>query len=758
MGALTFLSSTVIVQVKGKTTAPATPVVSYEKAILPTLNKFCVPCHSGADPAAGISLAKYKTEAAVKADSGVWDRVSQNIANRHMPPKGMPAPTDEQRKTVSDWIDKTLTGDCRLADPGRVTIRRLNRQEYDNTIRDLVGLDLHLSDDFPSDDVGYGFDNIGDVLSISPLLMEKYLNAAEIVAKKAIYVPGEKSARFEAEDELPAQGTNFGCLSSNGAFTFKYEFPRAGLYRIRVRAYEDHAGPDFTKMLVSVNNQPVQMFEVQARRDAPVVYEAPYKSEGGTAKVSVAFTNDYYMPNNPPNDRDRNLWIDYAEVAGPLGGVMSIPESQRRIIPGPPPQNNQREYARKILLNFATRAYRRPATTEEVDRLLQMYDLAIKYKEPFERGIQLGVQATLVSPNFLFRAEIDPKANPKASRDLNGYELATRLSYFLWSSMPDDRLMGLAAGGSLAKPAVLAQEVKRMLSDPRSKALADNFAAQWLNLRKLAIIHPDPKQFPDYNDKMRDAMMTETKTFFNAIVSGDRSVLDFIDGKYTYVNGMLAQHYGIPNVTGDAFQRVSLEGTPRAGLLTQGSVLVVTSNPTRTSPTKRGRWVLEQLLGTPPPPPPPGVDMLKGDEAANNAMTLRERMAEHRKNPACAACHAKMDPLGFGLENFDAVGAFRTMEGASPIDVTGELPSGEKFSGPAGLRAILIKNKQQFVKCLSEKLLTYALGRGLESTDRCHIDTIVRQTTQQNYRFSALVNAIVQSDSFRKRRVSGVSK
>jgi len=349
--------------------------------------------------------------------------------------------------------------------------------------------------------------------------------------------------------------------------------------------------------------------------------------------------------------------------------------------------------------------------------------------------------------------EVDPKANPTASRNLNGYELATRLSYFLWSSMPDDRLMALAADGSLSKPAVLEQEVRRMLRDPKAKALADNFASQWLTLRKLAIINPDAKQFPNYTKEFRDSMATETKSFFNAIVSEDRSVLDFIDGKFTFVNGLLAKHYGIPNVVGNEFRKVSLVGTERGGVLTQASVLTVTSNPTRTSPTKRGRWVLEQILGTPPPPPPPGADVLKDEGKTITAKTLRERMIQHRQDPSCASCHSKMDPLGFGLENFDPIGGWRTMEGEIPVDATGELPDGTKFNGPTQLKALLMKEKDLFVKSLSEKLLTYALGRGIDLSDKCHIDTIAKQTAKSGYKFSAMINAIVNSDPFKKRRV-----
>jgi len=762
VSSLVFVSGAALVQSKGKpqNTKKSTAKVlatSYSKDVLPVLTKYCGGCHSGKDATAGISVSKFKSEADVKKDLATWEKISKNLGSGHMPPKGMPQPSPIQRKNIVEWIDRTITGDCRLADPGRVTIRRLNREEYNNTIRDLVGLDLRLADDFPSDDVGYGFDNIGDVLSLSPLLMEKYMSAAEKIAKEAIYVPTSDSSRFEAEDSLNGND-GFGCLASYGSFKFQFKAPKPGMYRVKVRAYEDHAGPESAKMVLSLDGKPVQQFDVQARKRSPQMYEALVKIEGGASEIALTFTNDFYRPENAEGDRDRNLWIDFAEVSGPVGGAAIIPASHSRIIPGPPPTNNPREYARKILSNFASRAYRRPATPEEVERLLQIFDLAMKYKEPFERGIQLGVQATLVSPHFLFRAEVDPKANPNASRQLNGYELASRLSYFLWSSMPDDRLMGLAADGTLSKSAILLQEVQRMLKDPKSKALADNFASQWLNLRKLAIIHPDTKQFPQYNEDLRDAMMTETKSFFKAVVSQDRSVLDFIEGQFTYINGPLAKLYGIPNVTGPEFRKVSLVGTERAGILTQASVLTVTSNPTRTSPTKRGKWVLEQILGTPPPPPPPGVGILAENDGNSAGKSLREQLADHRNKPECFSCHSKMDPLGFGLENFDPIGVWRAMEGANKIDASGELPNGEKFVGPTGLRKYLMKNKELFVRSLSEKLLTYALGRGLDVSDRCHIDTILRATEKGKFKFSAMVNAVVQSDSFRRRGSAGASK
>lgn len=743
-------------QQKGKTvkakSAPATVTSgAFTKDILPITNKFCVTCHQGNDAPAGLNMAKFKTEASVKSDLATWERIARAMDSGSMPPKGMPAPTKTQRQAVSEWIERTISADCRLAEPGRVTIRRLNREEYNNTIRDLLGLDIRPADDFPSDDVGYGFDNIGDVLSISPLLMEKYLDAAEKISKQAVYIPGAKSASYQAEEHGGNIDAEFAGIFSPGAISVDHQFV-AGLYKLKIRAFQDKAGPEDAKMLIKVGGKAIQQFDVAALRKAPAIYELPLKAEAGKQKISVEFINDYYLAPNALGPRDRNLWIDYIEVAGPLGGTFSMPDSHRRIIPGEPPVGKERDYARRLLGNFASKAYRRPAAPEEVERLMQVFDLAMKYKEPFERGIQLGVQATLVSPHFLFRAEVDPKTNPTASRNLNGYELATRLSYFLWSSTPDDRLLGLAADGSLAKPAILNQEVKRMLKDPKAKALADNFAEQWLTLRRLANVNPDPKQFPTFTKQLKDSMAEETKLFFNDVVANDRSVLDFIDGKFTYVNGLLAKHYGLPGTFGSEFKKVSLVGTNRGGVLSHASVLTVTSNPTRTSPTKRGRWVLEQILGTPPPPPPPGVDVLADENKVNSAKTLREKMMVHQSDPNCFSCHSKMDPLGFGLENYDAIGGWRTSEGDTPVDSSGVLPDGTKFAGPTQLKSLLMKDKDQFMKSLSEKMLTYGLGRGVSFEDRCHIDTIAQQTAKSGYKFSALVTAIVNSDPFKKRQ------
>jgi len=721
---------------------------SFTKDVRPVITKYCVGCHGGANPAAGLALDKDTTEAAVAAHREIWDRVALNVGSGHMPPAGMPAPTKAQRTTLTQWIQASLAGDCKLADPGRVTMRRMNRLEYNNTVEDLTGLDLHLADDFPSDDVGYGFDNIGDVLSISPLLMEKYLGAAEKIAKAVVYIAPE-ATRYEGEKLKNVGGgdlTETGwTLFSTGSMVATHTFPHAGMYTIRIRAYGQQAGPEPTKMKVSLDQTEIApSLEVKATEKDPGTFEFPVRVTEGKHEISASYLNDYYVAGPPA--QDRNLIIDWIEVGQPSASTDGMPEPHKRVFGPGKGIADPHKAEQKIFKVFASRAYRRPATPEEVDRLTQIADLVRKDGEPFERGIQIGVQAVLSSPNFLFRVERED-----GKGKLSPYELASRLSYFLWASMPDDRLLSLAASGELSKPAILTQEAKRMLNDPRASALSDGFASQWLNLRKLATIVPDPKMFPDFNDSVRDSMTKETRMFFDGVVRNDRSILDFLVGNYSYLNDKLAKVYGIPGVEGDKFRRVSLAGTPRAGVLTQGSVLTLTSNPTRTSPTKRGKWVLEELFNQPPPPPPPGVGLLNDDAHQLTGETLRKRMEQHRKDPACATCHMRMDPMGFSLENFDAIGKWRTMEGPVPVDASGELPDGTKFKGPVELRGILMKRKADFVRCLSEKMLTYAIGRGTEISDRCYVDSIAKSVEQHDYKFSALIAGVVASDPFRTR-------
>ena len=613
---------------------PAAANRSYETVVLPLVKQYCLECHSGTDAEQGVRLDKYPTLAAMSEDRATWRKVLGMLRTRKMPPKANRRPSDEQYDAAGAWLEAALDLADRAvpADPGKVTIRRLNRAEYANTIRDLLGVEFNAAADFPSDDVGYGFDNIGDVLTLPPLLMEKYLNATEQLAAKAI-----------AADK------------------------RESKHRILV-------------------------------------------AEPG-AKLS--------------------------------------PEAA----------------AEQILRRLATRAYRRPVSDKELARLVQLaatvwkenqgggLKTTLPESDRFQAGMQLALQAILVSPHFLFRVELDPEAKPgQHVRTLNEYEMASRLSYFLWSSMPDDELFDLAARGKLREE--LDRQVRRMLGERKSKALVENFAGQWLQLRNLDLASPDKSQFPNFDQDLRRAMRTEAEMVFEAVVREDRSVLELLDADYTFVNARLARHYGLEGVAGDEFRRVSLRGpqaSARGGVLTQAAMLTVTSNPGRTSPVKRGKWILQNILGTPPPDPPANVPMLDDGSQAVAAGTLRQRMEQHRKDPNCAVCHKEMDALGFALENFDAVGAWRTKDGKFPVDAAAQLPDGRSLNGPRELKAVLRGNSEQFAHCLAEKLLTYALGRGIEPYDHRAVDAIVNAAKTGDYKFSTFILGIVHSEPFQKR-------
>ena len=721
----------------------------FVKDVQPLLKKYCAECHFGAEVKGGIAFDTFKDERTAVDRRQDWEKIARQLETEMMPPVGKPEPSDAERKLLVEWIEsRVLKIDCSKIDPGRVTVRRLNRNEYNNTIRDLLGVDLRPADEFPSDDVGYGFDHIGDVLSLPPVLFERYLGAAEKVADAAILTPDP--------DRAPVKVGPGKTLASVGDADFELEFPRTADYKLRVKCHADQAGPELAKMLLKLDGTEIKTIEVAAVSSQPETYEVLINVPAGKHKFSARFLNDYYQPNAPdPKDRgDRNLIVHQLEVQGPLGALPDpLPVSHTRMITCRPADGaDPAACARTILRPFVTRAFRRPATDAEVDRLVKLAVSATTEGDSFERGIQLAVTAVLVSPQFLFRIEIDHEPNnPQAIHLISDYELATRLSYFLWSSMPDDELFRLAHEGALRKSGNLAVQVKRMLKDPKASALTENFAMQWLQLRNLKLISPDLKQFPDFGDPLRSAMETETRMFFETIVREDRSLFDLLDADFTFVNERLAKHYGLTGVQGEAFQRVHWATAERGGLLGQASILTVTSNPTRTSPVKRGKWILETLFNAPPPPPPPNVPELKEAEGKLEG-TLRQRMEQHRTNPACASCHTQMDTLGFGLENYDPIGQWRTKDGGADVDPAGELPGGVAFKSPAELKAILKTRDAEFRRCLAEKLLVYSLGRGLEYYDKCTVDVIVRNLAANHDRFSVLVLEIVNSDPFQKRR------
>jgi len=754
--------------------------VDFGGQISPFLAKYCVSCHGAEKPKADLNLTSFSDEASVVRGRKVWGRIKDYVASGEMPPEESPQPSQEEADRFSAAVEAVLAKvDCTSqSDPGRVTIRRLNRAEYNNTIRDLIGVDFHPAADFPSDDVGSGFDNIGDVLTLPPVLFEAYLNAAEKIAETAIVAdqPGSKGpvVTLEVEDLPQAAGgspynDSARILASQGTVATTYHFPRDAEYVLRARAFGHQAGPEPVKMVFVVDGKPFKEVEVKAVEKEPQVYECRVHLKGGARTFGVAFLNDYYDEKAAnPAERDRNLIVDYLEVQGPAYSPDAPkPESHKRIIFKTPTPENKAEVAREIVERFATRAYRRPLAPGEVSRLVKFVDLADQNGESFERGIQLAVQAVLVSPQFLFRVELDrrpptPRRSSKSKAPtpppgfpIGQYELASRLSYFLWSSMPDEELFALARDNKLRDGDTLEKQVKRMLADPKARALVENFADQWLQIRNLKTVNPDRGRFPTFDEPLRSAMIQETELFFESVMRDDRSVLELIDADFTFVNERLATHYGIPGVKGEQFRRVSLEGGPRGGILTQASVLTVTSNPTRTSPVKRGKWILEQILGSPPPPPPPDVPELMDDKGVKLTGTLRQRMEQHRANPSCASCHAKMDPLGFGFENFNAIGGWRDTDGDQPVDPSGVLPSGQKFQGPKELKAILKSKDKEFVRCFTEKMLTFALGRGVEYYDACAVDKIVENASKDGYKFSRLVLEIVLSDPFQKRKGRG---
>ncbi|MBA4064201.1 MAG: hypothetical protein C0501_10895 [Isosphaera sp.] len=750
---------------------PAAPVAAkappedptFRTKVLPLLKKYCLACHNADKAAGGLQLDGYTSEAHARKNRKDWGAVQHALAAGDMPPEKKPQPTKEEKEFLITWIENTLTKvDCTAPkDPGRVTLRRLNRAEYNNTIRDLVGVDHKPADDFPSDDVGYGFDNIGDVLSFQPILLEKYMAAADKVLAAALAV--EEAAKSSKQGynpqaiqtiprEAKIRNANGGArkitfTSEGTGFLEKYNFPAEGEYVVRFRGWGSKVGGEFPKVTVRVDGKDLKTFTVDAEAAKAKVYEVTARLPAGEKRVAVAFTNGF----TDKDGKAREFGLELIEVEGPFKAVAPPPSASLKLLQVARPASaaDARPAAEKVLANFARRAYRRPVKPEETARLMKLFDLATKQGEPFEKALALPMKAVLVSPHFLYRVEDDPKA-PETVRVINDWEFATRLSYFLWSSMPDEELFGLAARNELRKPAVLEAQVKRMLKDPKAKALAENFAGQWLQLRNLKTADPDKGYFPGWDEPLRAAMAREGEAFFEHVVRADRSILEFLDADYTFVNERLARHYGIPNVTGPEFRQVKLPDGRRGGVITMASTLTVTSNPTRTSPVKRGKWILENILGTPPPPPAPDVPELPPTPQLKG--TLRQQMEQHRANPSCATCHNKLDPLGFGLENFDAVGAWRTQDNKRPIEPSGVLPGGEKFGGPAELRKVLLGKADQFRRCFADKLVTFALGRGLEYYDKCALDEIVSASKAKGDTFSGLVLAVVKSDPFQKRK------
>lgn len=932
------------------TLGTATPL-SYEQDILPLFAKYCFECHGDGMKKGEFVLDAYKSAADVRAARRPFESVLRVITRHEMPADDASFfPTNAERERIAQFLEGELYQlDPARPDPGRVTLRRFNRAEYNNAIRDLVGVDFKPAADFPPDDSGYGFDNIGDVLSLPPVLMEKYLAAADKVLDQAlvtepiqtrvvripaslaqigfnavgdrgdgwvhlisleeddvavelpIVAAGDYLVRFQAfatktggalvgqgsekpiefredpgptrialalndafvrdfvvttdetkpeiyearvgvpagrqsfravmrrkrhgeneltmlngrlgkqqpgivyvkwieiegplpaatrrsrADLLPATGTGRNLphgarvLDTNGDVTTEFDLPRATEVILRAQAHAYQAGGEPTRMEFRINGQPLQTFDVLAPGNLqplarqrvfslmllvpqPEVYALRTRLPAGRHRFSAAFVNDFADPTETnPNLRDRRLVIHHLEVSDFSSPVLTPPvpaplaEIFARHIAKPPA-----DAARAILGDFTLRAWRRPVAPAELDRLLRLVALARGNGDSFEAGIKLALKATLVSPHFLFIGDLIGTAGPLARRadvaspsvpaalPISDHALATRLAFFLWSSVPDDELLALAATGQLR--AQLAPQVRRLLRSPKAHALVENFAGQWLQIRSLETMQPDKKLFPDFDPALRSAMQRETELFFEHVLRDDRSVFDFLRGDYTFVNPRLAKFYGLPAPASDDFEKISLASSPRRGVLTHASVLTLTSNPTRTSPVKRGKWVLENLLGTPPPPPPPDVPELD-DKERKLSGTLRQQLEQHRANPNCASCHARMDPIGFALENFNGIGAWREKDGSEAIDSSGQFAGGDAFSGAAGLADLLAaKRADEFRRCLAEKMLIYALGRGIEYYDRPAVQQIVNSLRAGDDRFSALILAVARSFPFHHRR------
>lgn len=724
--------------------------LSYANEVRPLLMKYCGDCHQGDKAEAGVAFDQLTAERAGTRDRLTWKKIHVQLTNKIMPPVKEDQPTDEERQKLIDWVEShALTVRCSdTVYPGRVTIRRLNRAEYNNTIRDLFGVDFQPASTFPADDTGYGFDNIGDVLTLPPVLLERYLEAAEQVARRTILAPDE--------DFITEKKQAGGTLGSTTEVSQEFDFPDEGDYLLRVRAYADQAGPDLAKMSLRFNGQELEQYEIKAKNAGEAeLIEKRFKVSAGKHKLAAGFLNDYYQPQDGPNN-DRNLHIVSLAVAGPIGVLPStLPEPHRRLmIQTPESKDEYPTAARAILSRIVPMAWRRPTTDDEINRLVSLVERVTADGSSFERGVQVALQAVLVSPRFLFRLEEEPTdPAPGAIRTLDDFELASRLSYFLWSSTPDEELLTAAREGKLTRDtAELDRQTRRLLADPRSKSLVENFAGQWLQLRNLATISPNPRRFPKFTKELRADMRRETELLFETIMREDRPLIEFLSADYTFVNQRLAEHYQIEGVSGDEFRRVTVNPEQRGGLLGQASFLTVTSNPTRTSPVKRGKWILDNLLASPPPPAPASVPPLKESTRDRPIeLTFKERIAQHRDDPACASCHVLMDPLGFGLENYDAIGVWRTNDGNADVDATGDLPDGRKFTGPRELRTILLERSDDFRRCFTERLLTYSLGRGLEYYDECALKAIVQSGKADGDRFSAYVLGIVHSTAFRQR-------
>lgn len=726
----------------------------------PLLRKVCFECHGdGSEREGDLDLEARPFLADRARTIAVLREMRARVAQGEMPPPDSDVvPTPKERAELVKWIgarlhDLATSGEL---EPGRVTMRRLSRAEYANVVRDLFGVRDDVTRGFPADDLGFGFDNVGAAATFSVLHFEKYLAAASRVAARALGLSEPRSMRhFEAETldvsrSNPSVFREWLCLCSPGPAVLVFESPRPGRWSLGLRAAAQPAGPEPPRLRVTLDGRSLFEHAITATANEGERVEFEFACGEGRHELGFDFPNDYWNPSAAdPADRDRNLLLDWIELAGPLDPAKAPPESAW-LLGADPGTGTLTERVRPVVTELAHRAWRRPPRSDEVLRLTGLVTGSATPGEPLAKSLAVAVEAVLASPNFLFRPEPVASADAKGKEALGDLELATRLAFFLWSSTPDPELLARAERGEFHDAVALVAQARRMLASDRTDALARNFAAQWLELRQLDQVAPDKKRFPTWSKDLRADLREETERLFLAVLREGRDVRDLVAPTFTFLNERLARHYGIPGVVGREWRRVELTDPQRGGILAQASVLAVTSNPTRTSPVKRGKWVLENLLDQAPPPPPPGNDSFKAEQLVKDAKSLRAQMAVHRANPACATCHVRMDALGLALESFDAIGRWRTSEGGEPIDTSGTLPDGTKLAGIVDLKR-LVRDDPAFVRCLLEKLFVYAIGRGPTADDEALLDVVAGALPADEITLTDLVLAIVGSEPFRMR-------
>ncbi len=749
-----------------------------------TVDKYCVACHNDKARTGGLSLQNIDFTD-IQKNAETWEKVIRKVRGGAMPPQGMPKPDQTSSDALVGFLEGALDKYAmEHPNPGRATLHRLNRTEYTNAIHDLLDLDIDGAATLPPDDESYGFDNIADVLKTSPSLLERYLAASWNISRLAVGDPAiiADTATYRARPDLSQDGHMEGLpLGTRGGLSARHNFPLDGDYIFRIRLWR--ATADVIKGLeephrveLSVDGEQIKVVTIGGKADMELSYTNSGKSAEeidqrltivGHVKAGPHTVVATFLPESEaqrddilqPFERANLDALDYRglpvvdrfSINGPFNasGAGDTPSRRKIFTCRPAKGADELPCARTILGNLAKRAYRRRVTQNDLEDLLGYFQRGRNEGGSFDAGVEAGLQYILADPEFLFRFEPDPEAaKPGSVYRVADLELASRLSFFLWSTVPDEQLTTLATAGRLKDPAVLEQQVKRMLADPKSRALVDNFAAQWLYLRNLKNINPSFEAFPDFDDNLRQAMGKETSMFLDSVFREDRSVMDLLNADYTFVNERLARHYGIPGIYGTDFRRIKIADEKRRGLLGQASILTITSYATRTSPVQRGKWILTNVMGLPPSPPPPNVPALKDNASGAKPTSLRERMEQHRANPTCAGCHKVMDPIGFSLENFDAVGQWRTNDDGTAIDASGTLFNGTKVDGPVALRNMLLAKPDLFTGVLTEKLMTYALGRGVQYSDMPAVRAILRDAAKNNYRFSSIVLGIVKSVPF----------